>query len=116
MISMKKKLLKMNPAQYFDQICSQLLAQNPQVKMGKMMSAPGIQYQGKNFAFFWKDEMTFKLGKQFDAVGNGILEVKHLSPFKTKPPLTAWYIISYDQKELWEPLAQMALDNMMSGS
>lgn len=103
----------MSPSQKFESVCEKLLNQHPNVKMGKMMSAPGIQFKGKNFAFFFKDEMTFKLGKQFDAASNGIFEVRHLSPFKTKPPLTAWYIISFDQKELWEPLAQMALDKIM---
>ena len=54
--------------------------------------------------------MTFKLGKTFNAKANGIKKVRHLSPFKTKPPLKAWYIISSDQKNIWEDLTYLALE------
>lgn len=94
----------------FNEIADGLSADNKHVARGPMMSAPGIRYKNKNFAFFHKNEMTFKLGKAFDAKGNGINKVRHLSPFKTKPPLKAWYIVSSDQKEIWTYLADLALD------
>lgn len=94
----------------FNTIAERFESRNKNVKRGPMMSSPGIRYKHKNFAFFHKNEMIFKLGKQFNATANGVLNVKHLSPFKTKPPLKAWYVITADQKEIWEDLAQLAFE------
>lgn len=94
----------------FNSIADKFASEFKHVARGPMMSAPGIRYKKKNFAFFYKNEMTFKLGKAFKPKENGIKVFKHLSPFKTKPPMKAWYIISSDQKELWEKLTALALD------
>jgi|GEM_PF-199540 len=94
----------------FDKIADRYAADYTDVARGPMMSSPGLRYKDKNFAFFHKNEMIFKLGKTFNAKANGIKKVKHLSPFKTKPPLTAWYIIPSSQKDLWEILISLAFD------
>jgi hypothetical protein len=94
----------------FSEIAETLMNRDNEVGLGKMMSSPGIQYKGKNFAFLHNNEMTFKLGKQFNAEANGIHEVRYLNPFKTKPPLKAWYIITESQSYIWPELAEMALD------
>jgi len=94
----------------FNNIADKFSAEHKHVARGPMMSSPGIRYKEKNFAFFHNNEMTFKLGKTFNVEANGIKKVRHLSPFKAKPPLKAWYIISSDQKEIWEELAQLAFD------
>jgi len=97
-------------AALFNSLADKLELKHKHVARGPMMSAPGIRYKNKNFAFFHDNEMTFKLGKNFNAKANGIKIIRHLDPFKTKPPLTAWYIIAADQKEIWEDLATLALD------
>lgn len=94
----------------FNNIADKYAADYKHVARGPMMSSPGIRYKNKNFAFFHKNEMTFKLGKTFNAKANGIRKVKYLSPFKTKPPLKAWYIISGEQKDLWENLTSLAFE------
>lgn len=94
----------------FNEIAETLMKRENNVSLGKMMSSPGIQYKGKNFAFIHNDEMTFKLGKKFNAEANGIHEVRYLSPFKTKPPLKAWFVITESQSHIWPELAEMALD------
>lgn len=94
----------------FNTLADKLSADQKYVARGPMMSSPGIRYKNKNFAFFHNNEMTFKLGKSFNAKANGINKVRHLSPFKTKPPLKAWYIVSGDQKEIWEDLAHLAFE------
>lgn len=94
----------------FQTIAEELVQNHKYVEQGPMMSAPGIRYKNKNFAFFYKEEMTFKLGKNFNAKANGIKKVRHLSPFKTKPPMKSWYIISSNQKDLWPLLSGLALD------
>ena len=96
----------------FEQIKNQLMDSDADVADGKMMSAPAITYNGKVFAFFYDGAMTFKLGKDFDIESEGITEYQHLSPFKTKPPMRAWFIISAEQQSQWEALASLALERM----
>ena len=100
----------MEAEKLFSEIANALMKNDNEVKLGKMMSSPGIQYRGKNFAFIHNEEMTFKLGKDFNATANGIHEVRYLSPFKTKPPLKAWFVIANNQSHLWPGLAELALD------
>ena len=104
----------MEPQTLFQEIAKTLMIRDNKVNLGKMMSSPGIQYKGKNFAFIHNDEMTFKLGKKFNAEANGIHEVRYLNPFKTKPPLKAWLVISESQSHLWPELAEFAFDYIKS--
>ncbi len=82
------------------------------VAIGKMMTSPGIRYQTKNYAFYHEERMCFKLGKNYDIEIHGITEWSYLSPFKTKPAMTAWYYVSYIHADTWKPLAIIALDKM----
>ena len=41
----------MNAQQYFEKIRDVLCSQHEEIHEGSMMSSPGIQYKGKNFAF-----------------------------------------------------------------
>ena len=96
----------------FEEIVDILSSKHKSVERGPMMSAPGVRYKKKNFAFFHNNEMTFKLGKNFDAQSYGIKSIKYLSPFKIKAPMKSWYIISSNQKNLWKELADLALENI----
>lgn len=80
------------------------------VELGKMMSSPGIRYKNKNYAFFHKEKVGFKLGKEFDIEAYNVSSWEYLSPFKTKPPLKAWYIIDYENEHVWDELADLAYD------
>ena len=95
--------------QHFNALVEQLSTENEDVILGKMMSSPGLKVGGKVFAFFHQDTMGFRLGKQFDPVKFGLKTARWLSPFKTKPPLKAWFIIDFEEVEFWEELAGMAL-------
>ncbi|MEM2139504.1 MAG: hypothetical protein QXJ74_04690 [Nitrososphaera sp.] len=79
------------------------------VKVGRMMSAPGITSGGKVFAFYWKKEMIFRLGKEFDAVAFGLKEWHLLNPFKERPPMAGWFCVPYSESRHWEELARRAL-------
>ncbi|HMQ48267.1 MAG TPA: hypothetical protein PKA00_12725 [Saprospiraceae bacterium] len=81
----------------------------PDVELGKMMRSDGLKYQGKVFAFFFRDEMGFRLGAEFDPEAQHILYAKPLSPFKTKPPLKGWYMIDHREMDKWEKLTELAL-------
>ena len=74
------------------------------------MSAPGIRYKNKNYAFFHNQTMCFKLGKEFPIENYEVSEWSHLSPFKTKPPLKAWYILTKDDAHLWEEFTCLAYE------
>lgn|GEM_PF-550803 len=94
---------------HFHAITAQLVSENSSITMGKMMSSPGIQYQGKNFAFFYNGKMVFKLGREFQPESMGIQQYSLLSPFKTKPPLIDWLEITAADMDKWEVLARYAL-------
>lgn len=75
-----------------------------------MMHSPAIKYGNRVAAFYHKGSMVFRLGKSIDIKKYGVSEFTYLSPFKTKPPLKAWYIINADQADLWHDLTELALD------
>ena len=95
----------------FDRL-SALMSTQDGVEPGKMMSSDAIRYRNKVFAFFHQDMMTFKLGADFDPMDMGLEEWYPLSPFKSKPPLKAWFMIPEKYMDQWPRLAEMALLKM----
>lgn len=93
----------------FRSIADKLAREHSQVTSGKMMSSPAITYKGKVFAFYQKQEMIFKLGREFDLAALDITNHRVLAPFKTKPPILDWLIISSNEQQKWEELARHAL-------
>lgn len=84
----------------------------PDVTEGKMMSSVGIQFKGKNFAFYRDGTMVFKLGRDFDPASEGIHQYELLSPFKSKPPLKDWFVIGNTSSDKWPLLAEIAYQKM----
>jgi hypothetical protein len=84
------------------------------VTEGVMMREPALKYRGKVFAFYYQDKnaMTFKLGKNYHIESHGITDYEFLSPFKNKPPMTAWYVIPAQHAGKWEELSRLALEAM----
>ncbi|MDP6908948.1 MAG: hypothetical protein QF371_05545, partial [Flavobacteriales bacterium] len=66
----------MTPEQKFRSIATSL-DKHQGVTLGKMMSSPGIQFNGKNFAFFHREEMVFRLGRDWKPEDAGINDWKH---------------------------------------
>jgi hypothetical protein len=97
---------------HFQAIAEKLAAECQDVITGKMMSSPGIRYHNKVFAFYYKDDMVFRLGRDFDPKTVGIHDYCLLSPFKTKPPLVDWFEILPSHIQQWEQLARLALQRM----
>jgi len=104
----------LKPEEKFQSILASL-EKHQGVEAGKMMSARGIKYNGKNFAFFHKNEMVFRLGRQWNPKDAGIKNWSHLSPFKNKPPMVDWFCITELDSDLWPELANTALNRMMMG-
>jgi hypothetical protein len=92
----------------FDAIVKKL-SRHKGVRKDRMMSAPGITFNGKVFAFYWKEEMIFRLGKGFDADAFGLKEWHLLNPFKERPPMAGWFCVPYSQSRHWETLAKLAM-------
>ncbi|MEL6535568.1 MAG: hypothetical protein AAFQ98_09170 [Bacteroidota bacterium] len=79
---------------------------------GKMMHSEAVTYEGKVFAFFSrKKKMVFKLGKDFEPDSVGV-EIAVFNPFKNRGPLNGWFEIPYSEKELWQPMAERALNRI----
>lgn len=93
----------------YQAICTSLTARDTDIVEGKMMRSPGLKYKGKVFAFYNEEQMGFRLGKQFDPETVHLQEWEWLSPFKTKPPMKAWYLIPAAHADRWPELAQLAL-------
>lgn len=87
-----------------------LSSANADVALGKMMSASGLKYKGKVFAFYYKDGMVFRLGKQFVPEQHGILHAQPFNPYKTKGPVPGWFVLDKTEKQLWKELAVRALE------
>lgn len=104
----------MTPEEKFKSVANSL-EQHQGVSLGKMMSSPGIQYNGKNFAFFYRDEMVFKMGREWQPEEDGIREWNNLAPFKQKAPLYDWFCITAKDSDLWPSLATKALSRMIAG-
>jgi hypothetical protein len=100
------------PEREFQAIAEKLAAESQAVTTGKMMSSPGIRYKNKVFAFYYREGMVFRLGRDFDPTSVGIHDYRLLSPFKTKPPLVDWFEIPPSQMQQWEALARLALQRM----
>ena len=99
-----------SPEQLFESIVAAFTNVDANVVPGKMMSSPALKYKGKVFAFFWNEQMTFKLGKERDLEAEfGIGEYGFLSPFKNKPPMKGWYVIPNQFSDQWPTLTQEAL-------
>ena len=98
----------------YEQIFDALIAAEPDVEPGVMMREPALKCRGKVFAFFYQDmdAMCFKLGKNFPIEEHGIADYTHLSPFKLKPPMTAWFVIGRQDEKKWRSLTKLALDQM----
>lgn len=95
----------------FEKIQADLIASEPEVSEGKMMSAPGLKYRKDTFLFYLPktDEMGFRLGAEFSPGAYGLETAHLLSPFKTKPPLKAWHLVHSSESAAWEELAKKAL-------
>lgn len=93
----------------FERIVAVLTAAEGDVTLGKMMSAPGLKFGNKVFAFQAKEGMGFRLGREFDQNTFGKVDFEPLNPFKTKGPLKGWFTVRSDQRDAWEALAKSAL-------
>jgi hypothetical protein len=99
----------------FRSIAQRLESESELVSVGRMLSSPGIKYGDKVFAFYYKGEMVFRLGKHFDPSSLGVKRYVPLNPFKTRPPVAGWYQVPSSEGKKWEELARHALRIISEG-
>lgn len=101
-----------DPIRLFDEIGGKMVAENPDVAAGKMMSSRALMYKGKSFAFYHQQQnaMVFRVGKSFDPDAARIQHHSPLSPFKTRGPVPGWLQVAVEGRDQWEGLAALALD------
>jgi hypothetical protein len=99
--------------QEYKRLFDQLIEDHPDVNAGLMMREPALKCKDKVFVFYYADKgsMCFKLGKEFP-IEEYVNTWEFLSPFKNKPPMSAWYLIKEDDAQLWEDLVHIALEKM----
>ena len=95
--------------EHFHKIAEKLSKEHKLVESGKMMSSPGISYSKKFFAFYFKKEITLKLGKDFVPADYGVKNWGHLNPFKKKAPMKNWFQFPYSEKKNWTKLTKQAM-------
>jgi len=96
----------------FKDIASTLEHEFENIEQGKMMSSPGIKYKNKVFAFYYKEHMVFRLGKNFEPLSLSIVNYSLLDPFKNKPPMAGWFQIPFIEKDKWEVLSRLAMNTL----
>jgi hypothetical protein len=99
--------------QRFRSIAVLLASENSAITLGKMMSSPALQYQGKVFAFYYGKKMVFRLGRDFQPEVFNIQHYRLLAPFKTKPPMVDWFEIPSIDQHRWEELSRYALQLLL---
>ena len=97
---------------HFRAVADALANQHAEVTWGKMMSSPGIRYGDRFFAFYYKQGVVFRFGRDFAPEAVGITNYALLSPFKTKPPLRDWFCITAADQDKWAELAEIAMHKM----
>jgi len=96
----------------YRKIAAALAGESRLVREGRMMSSPAVTYKGKVFAFYHKQKMVFRLGKDFDPAAHKLKDFGPLNPFKRKGPLTGWLEVFPSERRKWERLARAALAHM----
>lgn len=96
-----------------------MLAMNPDVDQGCMMSADALTYKGKVFAFFstkgGRVGLGCRIGRDTDLSQFNLSDWQHLAPFRSKPPMKDWIVIGSGNRERWGALAEHCLNNFRNG-
>lgn len=87
------------------------------VERGKMMSAEALTFGGKVFTFFSTKGggtgLGCRLGRDYPFDQLGLREIRHLAPFKTKPPMRDWILVDFADADRWADMAKISLEIAM---
>ena len=101
-------------------LADDLVAREPGVEHGKMMSSDAVTFGGKVFAFHTTkgrfEGLGLRLGRDYDVDGLGLTTWEHLAPFKSKPPMRDWILVGAEDIDRWPDLATRALGAMRAAT
>lgn len=101
--------------QLFNDLRQEIISNHEGTHEGTMMGSPGIQYNKKNFTFYYRQAVAFRAGRDFEPESEGIHEYSLLNPFKNKPPLKDWFVIGPEYSDKWPLLAEIAFQKISKG-
>jgi len=99
----------MKPEQTFERIATSIFEKYEEATSGNMMRSPAIKWNGAVIAFFHKDSMTFKLGKEADFYMHKYVGSSYLSPFKNKPPMKSWLSVPGEFANEWKGIMEACI-------
>ncbi len=98
----------------FNNIMQKMLKENQGVNAGNMMRSPAICFQSKVFAFYYNEQMVFKLDQKAPSTMHDYPGSQFLNPFKNKPPMKGWLVVPSQYQQQWYQLAEEAYENIKS--
>jgi len=95
-----------------EKIFHQIIVDLPNGTEGKMFGAKSIKSKnGKTAAFFWKEEMTFKLDEKSELEALKIDGAKIGSHLYAKDKqMRGWVLIPKEHSEFWNEFSKKAVD------
>lgn len=79
-----------------------------------MMSADALTFGSKVFAFFSTKGggvgLGCRIGRRYPIEDLNLGSWQHLAPFKTRPPMKDWIVVSVADHERWHELMSISLD------
>ena len=97
---------------FFHELREQVIAAHDGAHAGTMMGLTGIQYNKKNFTFYYRKGVAFRTGRDFEPESEGIHDYDLLNPFKNKPPLKDWFVMGVAYQDKWPLLVEIALQKI----
>lgn len=97
-------------------LADDLIASEPGVERGRMMSSDAVKFGGKVFAFYTNKGrfagLGVRLGRDVDVFSLKLKAWEYLAPFKSKPPMMDWILIDGQDRLRWPEMARFALTVM----
>lgn len=99
---------------HWETLRDSMLAEEPDVALGRMMSAEALTYRDKVFAFYstkgGRAGLGCRVGRETNPANFDLSDWQHLAPFRTKPPMKDWIVIGADDVGRWTAMATFCLD------
>jgi len=111
-----KAVARTTDAEAWATLAAKLVAAEPDVQHGRMMSSDAITFGGRVFAFYTGkgrfEGLGLRLGRAFDVNALALSSWEYLAPFKSKPPMKDWILVGAAHRNRWPELARLALKQM----
>ena len=100
----------MSPLAMFHCIVQYLEQRHSHLNRSYMLAGPAIEYKGRVFAFYSRDNMVIKFNDAEVLEFKGIRATQQFRPFSNKAVLSQWREVPFYYRDDWSSLAELALD------